>query len=1240
MYIMFGTLTFIKRKSLCCYLCLFCRSHRFEPLAFDVTVPCTALHSLYGQGLQNETVRSERQQLYGRACVDVPVQPLYALIAGEVFHPFYIFQLSAIALWLWDGYYQYASAVIVITIVSLLVEVVEVRRAQRRLQKMAKFVCDVNVLNTTPSLSRSLKDRGPRLVQMSSVSLVPGDVIQITQDMTLSCDVLLLQGSVLVNESMLTGESVPVAKRALPYVPGANGPLFNIDKHSSHVLFGGTEVVTIRHANDNVLREFGITENVPLALVLRTGFSTTQGHMMRSILYPPPNDRANFKKESYKFLAMLALLGCIGSALAAYFTFRSGLHKNVVFLRALDTIPNAVPPSLTAAMTVGCSIAVAKLRRFWKIHCVAPSRVNVAGQVNTLVFDKTGTLTEEGLELDGVAYSRLLRHWDGDDAIALATASTTPPLFASLTYDAAKLPSILRSAMASCHSVMVAKNDFSGEPMEVQMLRFVNFSISEDPLSLFPPSVENAAGISVAHSQLASTLDRALPCITEVYREAASLLSSTMTSGKTSVSSGLQNATVLRVVKQFEFTSNLQRMSVLVWDRKRRALFVFCKGSPEQIRDRCVAESLPADFTQTLRRYTESGRRVLAFGVKRVPLDSRWEKVCTSVCETAACREAVELYSREEAEENLVFAGLAVFNNALKDETRGTIEELRLAGCRCVMATGDNALTAAAVARDSSIIEPTSEMILLGDVVSGSLCVTSEPQSKYSNSVCALDTTQRRLVWTPVLYSPTVDTLTRVDESQTTGKVRSSVCPASQLVKVGSFAQKEHPSSNYSFLVDDDTPSSLTLSDSRCNDSVNTSTAASVVVTLQDLSKQSRPPDLASGYYTSSEIQEYLNGKDPRDVVLVLTGPAFRFLKEQQETLNIPWSTEASSLPEQVCLRCVAPKNLMSASPVPNKSFFPPLASWFSRSTPQATAAKNASWSSNLSTRRHSREAFLSDVESCNSAAITYGTAVMPPLGKLFQPWVPQPGVAATFRITVYSDCSAEEQQSRRCSCMIKPCDVGGSRVTEKQRETRAAESTLHQLAAQLSVVQRDSVACNTSVPLPCRVSHVEISLFEFCLRYCRVYARMSPDDKAALVTSLRSLPASPLVGMCGDGVNDCPALRAADLGLSLSDKEASIAAPFTSARKSIKSCVDLLRESRGALVNSFQSFKFIALYAMLQLATSVTLYAFGNNLTDPQVHYKAGNTLCQACVFCITCSHGFVLFCFVLFCITISTFG
>jgi P-type E1-E2 ATPase len=44
------------------------------------------------------------------------------------------------------------------------------------------------------------------------------------------------------------------------------------------------------------------------------------------------------------------------------------------------------------------------------------------------------------------------------------------------------------------------------------------------------------------------------------------------------------------------------------------------------------------------------------------------------------------------------------------------------------------------------------------------------------------------------------------------------------------------------------------------------------------------------------------------------------------------------------------------------------------------------------------------------------------------------------------------------------------------------------------------------------------------------------------------------VVGMCGDGGNDCGALRAAHAGMALSEAEASVVSPFTSRTKSVRS--------------------------------------------------------------------------------------
>jgi cation-transporting P-type ATPase 13A2 len=124
-----------------------------------------------------------------------------------------------------------------------------------------------------------------------------------------------------------------------------------------------------------------------------------------------------------------------------------------------------------------------------------------------------------------------------------------------------------------------------------------------------------------------------------------------------------------------------------------------------------------------------------------------------------------------------------------------------------------------------------------------------------------------------------------------------------------------------------------------------------------------------------------------------------------------------------------------------------------------------------------------------------------------------------------------------------------------------------------------------------------------------QIYARMSPDEKHELVEKLQSIDYC--VGFCGDGANDCGALKAADVGVSLSEAEASVAAPFTSRSFEISCVVQLIRytvclrshfrEGRAALVTSFSCFKYMALYSAIQFITVSILYRWGCNLGDFQ---------------------------------------
>lgn len=88
--------------------------------------------------------------------------------------------------------------------------------------------------------------------------LVPGDVVLLQRPdlpniahsgKTVLFDGILLNGECVMQEATLTGESVPVTKTALPGIRAASeqssdcNTIFSIQKHSSHVLFAGTQII-------------------------------------------------------------------------------------------------------------------------------------------------------------------------------------------------------------------------------------------------------------------------------------------------------------------------------------------------------------------------------------------------------------------------------------------------------------------------------------------------------------------------------------------------------------------------------------------------------------------------------------------------------------------------------------------------------------------------------------------------------------------------------------------------------------------------------------------------------------------------------------------------------------------------------------------------------------------------------------------------------------------------------------
>jgi magnesium-transporting ATPase (P-type) len=121
-------------------------------------------------------------------------------------------------------------------------------------------------------------------------------------------------------------------------------------------------------------------------------------------------------------------------------------------------------------------------------------------------------------------------------------------------------------------------------------------------------------------------------------------------------------------------------------------------------------------------------------------------------------------------------------------------------------------------------------------------------------------------------------------------------------------------------------------------------------------------------------------------------------------------------------------------------------------------------------------------------------------------------------------------------------------------------------------------------------------------MRTVSVFARTKPNDKAKIVMAFQHMDLK--VSMCGDGANDCGALKQADIGLSLSQAEASISAPFTSQVPNITSMVEVIKECRAGLATNFSLFNILTIYSLIQYTTTVLTQKFLQYPADFQYLY------------------------------------
>ena len=457
-----------------------------------------------------------------------------------------------------------------------------------------------------------------------------------------------------------TGESVPVSKipatdnstRLLNHSANAMHPDL-----AKHFLFNGTKVIRARRPQDG--QDDGA---VALAIVIRTGFNTTKGALVRSMLFPKPSG-FKFYRDAFRYISVMAVIAGIGFTASFVNFIRLKLAWHLIIVRALDLITIVVPPALPATLTIGTNFALSRLKQK-EIFCISPQRVNVGGKLDIICFDKTGTLTEDGLDVLGVrvVHRPVMRFSE-----VLVEPHTLLP-GANYERDPTidyRIHEAILCTMATCHGLRSVGGELLGDPLDVKMFEFTEWTFEE-------------------LAQKSDGDEFTSPSASSIARPPAG------TDFRVDGNKAPEEVPVeLGTLKSFEFISQLRRTSVVVGLSGSTGGDIYVKGAPECMREICRADSLPIDYDDLLDHYTHRGFRVIACANKRIKsLD--WI--------------GVKRMTRQEAESNLTFLGFIIFENKLKDSTTAVIKELNEANIRSVMCTGDNILTAISVARDCALI--------------------------------------------------------------------------------------------------------------------------------------------------------------------------------------------------------------------------------------------------------------------------------------------------------------------------------------------------------------------------------------------------------------------------------------------------------------------------------------------------------------------------------------------------------
>ena len=344
-------------------------------------------------------------------------------LVKQLVHPLALLLWVAAVLAQLAGTPPLAIAIVVVILVNALFAFLQERHAEQAVEALSAYL---------PQQARVLRDRAEKYVDARD--LVPGDVIVVAEGDRVSADARLVSGSVEMDISALTGESLPVMRTA--FRGETQGPLLE----ARDLLFSGTSC----------------TEGEATAVVFATGMRTELGRIA-ALSQRVEHVESPLESQVRRVAKLIALVAVgMGLAFIPLGTLLAGLSLGETLNFAIGLLVANVPEGLLPTITLALAVGVRLLAREGAL-VKRISAVETLGSTSVICTDKTGTLTLNRM--------RVVRVWSGGEVVDLGNgASVAAPLAGSPV-------SRLAAAAVACNNAEIdAAGQELGDPTELALL--------------------------------------------------------------------------------------------------------------------------------------------------------------------------------------------------------------------------------------------------------------------------------------------------------------------------------------------------------------------------------------------------------------------------------------------------------------------------------------------------------------------------------------------------------------------------------------------------------------------------------------------------------------------------------------------------------------------------------------------------------------------------------------------------